>query len=275
MKKIISFGISSVMLLTSVVGSAFAMELPSRPPHSGTPSAMKQEKMQERTDTRMDNLKNRANQEITRRIASLQKLLTRISEIKKITDSQKASFTSQVQTEINNLTTLQAKIQADTDTATLKTDVQSIVQSYRVYALFMPKIEILGAADRILTTSDQVTAEVTKLQTKIDEAKAKGKDVTTLQALLTDLQAKVTDAKLQAQNAITTVTPLTPDGYPGNKTSLESARTMIKTGHQDLLTAREDAKKIIKELLSFLKTLKPSGVPITPKPSTATTSATQ
>lgn len=205
---------------------------------------------------RITNLKSRADAEIDRRITSLNKLLTRISGMKRLSSAQISAFTSEIQTEITNLTNLKAKIDADTDLATLQTDVKSIVLSYRVYALFMPQLHILAAADRILEYTDKFTAFATKLQSRITQAQSQGKDVSSLQAALTDMEAKIADAKTQANNAIAEVTPLTPDGYPGNKSTLLDARSKIKAALTDLQGARQDAMTII----NGLKGLKGTGV---------------
>ncbi len=114
----------------------------------------------------------------------------------------------------------QTKIQNDTDAQTLTTDKQSIVKSYRVYALFMPKIRIIAHADRILEVANEMKAKTTS----------------------TDALSKIADAQTQAQNAINAVSPLTPDGYPGNKTTLDSARGMLRTALADLKTARQSMK---------------------------------
>ena len=65
------------------------------------------------------------------------------------------------------------------------------------------------------------------------------------------MKSKIADAQTQAQNAMSTAIPLTPEGYPGNKTSLESARKMIQTGHQDLMSAYHDAQEIVQGLRSI------------------------
>ncbi len=218
----------------------------------------------EKATQRLSNLKNRADKEVDRRVASLNNLVGKVNSIKRLTDSQKSTFVSQIQTEVTNLTTLKAKIDADTDLDTLKADIKSIVNSYRVYALFIPKIHLLVAADGMLETADKFTALVTKLQTKIQAAQGAGKDVSSLQATLTDLQSKITDAKNQANQVISTVTPLAPEGYPGNKTTLQTASNMLKTGRADFKAARDDAKTIV----SGLKALgvKQPGASSSPKP---------
>ena len=246
--------------MTLVASPAFAVERPALDSlHSGSNGAGMKEQRNEKIS---GNLQARADKEITRRLESLQKLITRINEFKKLSAAQKTALTTQVQAQITSLTALQAKIKADTDPATLKTDVQSIIGSYRIYALFMPQIQILGAADRLLTTADEMSSHAATLETKINEAQAKGQNVTDLQTLLADMNAKVTDAKTQGQNAINAVTPLTPDGYPGNKTILQSARQMVVMGIKDLNTARQDARKVIVGLMKFGKIeSKPTATP--------------
>ncbi|HSA83356.1 MAG TPA: hypothetical protein VLF20_00535 [Patescibacteria group bacterium] len=206
--------------------------------------AKAQEKIETRSADRTASLQERADKEITRRITSLQKLITRINEFKKISSTQKASLTSQVQTEIDALIALQEKIAAGTDQATLKEDVQSIITSYRIYAVFIPKIHLLGSADRILTIADEMTTHAEILAEKIAAEEAKGTDVTDAEALLADMQTKITDAKAQAQSAITSATAITPEGYPENKTDLQNVRQQIITAIHDLNTARQDARKI-------------------------------
>lgn len=257
MDRIVSLGIIVVFLLTLVVSPAFAVTRPAvdRAANAGSKAAEKRQNTQE---ANIDRLKERANKEIDRRIASLERLLTRINEMKRMTAAQKTSLTAQVQAEIDKLEALKTKIAADTDMATLKTDVQSIVTAYRIYALFLPKIQILGAADRLQTTADMMSSHAAQLSGKIEEQQTNGQDVTEAEALLTDMNAKIADAKTQAQNAINSVTPLTPEGFPGNKTELQNARQMIVTGVKDLNTARQDARKITVWLIGQKKTTTPT-----------------
>ena len=203
---------------------------------------------------RTSSLKKRAGQEIDRRTKSLNDLVKRINSVKKLTGDQKSSFSSQIQTEINNLDALlRTKINGDTDFETLKADVKSIVDSYRVYLLFMPKIHILAASDVLLETADKFSALADKLKTRLDQAQSAGKDVSALQTALVDMRAKIQDAKTQAQNAAAAVTPLTAEGYPGNKATLQSARAMLETARKDLKAARVDVTIIRTGLNSLVR----------------------
>lgn len=196
----------------------------------------------------MTRLRNRADTEITRRVNALTKLINLINAMKRLTTDQKSSFTTGIQGQITALNALKAKIDADTDLSTLRTDVQSIVTSYRIFALYMPQVSIMAHADRLLAIVDEMNTISSKVKARVDAAQSAGVDTTAMQALMTDRAAKIADASTQAQNAIAAVLPLTPDGYPGNKTTLTSARTMLVTARQDLQKALQDVQEIRKLL---------------------------
>lgn len=264
MKKIILLMVFTFLLAS--FSSAYAIERS----ETATPGANKLLQRQQAkgvvTDSKTTNLKERAAKEITRRLTSLNKLIEKINRLKKITDAQKSSFVSQIQTEITNLNTLKTKIDADTDLVTLKADVQPVIKSYRIYALFMPKIHILTAADELDNLSEKLSTIATKLETRIREANARGSDTTALNSLPTDIKSKISDTKTQAKNARNVILPLTPEGYPGNLIVLKAARTMLLTGKKDLQTARKDALTIIQGLKALNK-ISPTPTPTsTPTP---------
>jgi hypothetical protein len=201
----------------------------------------------------------RADQEIARRIAALNALSTRIASMVKTTDAQKSNLNATIQSQISTLNTLKTKIDADTDLATVRTDVQSITKSYRIFILVIPQGQITAAADRITTITDQMTTLGTKLQTRISDAKTAGNDTSALDTLMTDYSAKISDAKTQAAAALTAITGLTPDN--GDKTieakntaALKDARTKIQAAQKDIVAAQKDAKGIAKGLKAFAAT---------------------
>lgn len=202
------------------------------------------------------NTRDRAIAEIDRRVASLNKLVARVDAMKRVSDSNKASIKATVKTEIDALTTLKAKIQADTDEATLKADIASITKSYRIYALVTPQLSIMAATDRIVTTADLMTTFGTKLETRIAEAKTAGNSVTTLEAAYADMKVQISEAKANASAALSLTVNLKPDNgdktvADANRKALEDARAKIKAAHDDLKSARKDAETIVKGLKSF------------------------
>jgi len=243
-KTALAIGLTVGLILAPIVGA-----------QTVSPTGTKKPERHEREDQKagIAKLKARGDKEIDRRISALNGLLTKLSNMKKLPSGDKSTLTSQVQNEINSLTTLKSKIDADTDLTTLKSDVQSIIKSYRVFALFIPKVHILAAADRMETSADLLSQVAKKLQDRINKAQAAGKNVSSLQTTLTDMQNKIADAKTQYANAQSLVTPLTPEGYPGNKSVLQQARSAIKAGAQDLKAAHADIKTIRQGLESLEK----------------------
>jgi hypothetical protein len=194
--------------------------------------------------------KARGDQEIDRRTTNLNEVLGRIGEMKKVNDTDKANLQSTVSAEITTLTALKAKIDADSVLADLKSDVQSITKSYRVYALLLPQIHVIAAADRSVTTVQQMAVLEGKLAMRI--ASSTG-DTTALIAADTDLKAKVTDANTQASAAVGVVAALQPDNgdakiAASNRAALKDAQSKIKLAIKDLNAARQDIAAIISGL---------------------------
>ncbi len=214
----------------------------------GTTTATKtSEKTAVRTqleENRVTDLKQRATTEITRRINFLTELSQKIDALKKLSVSQKEDLKSQIQTQINGLNELQAKINADTDLTTLKTDVKSIINGYYIFAYFRVKISLLVASERMSVATDTMNTVYTKLQTRISQEESKGTDVTALNALLSDMLIKINSAKTQLGAVQTELSSLTPQGFPGNKSTLLGVRAKLKQGEKDLRAAYQDAVKI-------------------------------
>ena len=214
---------------------------------------------------------DRSDQEINARLASLEALASRIRQMQKLSDSEKASLQSDVQNVIDQLTALKAKIAADTDAATIKTDTQSVAKAYRVYMLVLPKVQILAAVDRINTISTNFIAVITKLQAALGQVPS-GSNTASISAALADMTAKVTEAQSQAQAASAEVISLVPDNgdktiAASNKKALKDARTKIQAAQKDLVAAQKDAKTAA---VGIKKLVKAETVPGTAATTTAT-----
>jgi len=156
--------------------------------------------------------KTNAIKEIDRRLASLEKLSGKINSIKRLTATQRETLLAQVQIEVTKLTELKTKINAETDATTLQEQKKSITESYKIYALFIPKIEIMAHADKIIEIADA-------MKVKTDDA-----------ALI----SKISDAKTKAQSAYDLVFPLVPEDYPDYKITLKTARDLLRTARTSL-----------------------------------------
>lgn len=199
---------------------------------------------------------SRGDQEITRRISALNDLNTRVQAMQAVTASFKQALAANIQTEVTGFTSLKAKIDADTVLATLKTDIQSITKSYRVYALILPQGRIAAAADRVVTIVTMMSTLGSKLQARIQAASTAGNDTTALTAALTDMSSKLQDAQTQAQAAVTVTESLQPDNgsstvMASNTATLKQGRTDFQTATSDLQAARKDITTIVAGLKAF------------------------
>jgi len=198
----------------------------------------------------LDTLKDKADQMIAQRLTSLNELKDKIVTIKKLTDTQKTQLTAKINTQINSLTALKTKIDADTDLDTLKSDSKSIVTSFRIFMIFEPQIHLIITADSLLTTADQTTLLADKLQAHINAAQATGKNVDNLNEELANLRNETANAKAIANQVITDVLALTPSN-PDAKNTLSNARTKIKTVRENLVESIKIGKQIRQELGKF------------------------
>jgi len=198
---------------------------------------------------RMQNMENRGTTMIDARIDALNKLSTRLQDLKNVSVSEKATLSAGIQTELGDMTSLKSTIAADTSTSSMKADVQSITKAYRIYALIVPQASILAASDRVTTIVGLMNTLGTKLQARLS-ASAGLSNLATLQADLADFNAQVSDASTQASAASTEVASLQPDNgvasvLSSNTAALKDARSKIQAAAKDLQTARQDAQSII------------------------------
>ncbi|HVV38991.1 MAG TPA: hypothetical protein VHD31_01565 [Candidatus Paceibacterota bacterium] len=201
----------------------------------------------------MTRAKTKADTEIDRRIKALGDLNTRVQAMTKITADFKTNLNTNIQNQISGLTALKAKIDADTEGSVLKTDVQSVTSSYRIFALVMPQARIAAAADREATIINMMAALGAKLQARVQATQAAGADITAVNTALVDMGNKLQSAQTHAQAAVSGSATLTPDKgektlMAANDAALKTARAEIKSAQTDLVAARKDVDTILKGL---------------------------
>lgn len=201
--------------------------------------------------TRVQNIITKGNQEISRRLTSLNNLTAKINAATKLTASNKTALSSEVATEISGLTALKTKLDAETTIAGAKADAQQIYGDYRVYALILPKVHLIKLADDIQAADSKLTALAGKLQTRISAAQQAGKDVSALQTQLADMNSKISAAQNTASQVESSVINLQPSDYNSNHQVLSGDMTQIKSAHTNNQAAFADAKSIVAALKSL------------------------
>ena len=194
---------------------------------------------------RLQNIITRGDQEIARRLASLSTLSSKINAATKLTSSDKATLTAEVNATVDGLNALKAKLDADTTVAEARTDVQSIYTEYRVYALVAPKIALVKVADDQQVAEQKLQTLIQKFQTRLNAAKAKGKNVSALETVLADMTQKVS-ASVSVSSAVQAkVIGLQPTDYNNDHAVLSGDSAQLKAAHADNVAAYQDAKRIV------------------------------
>ncbi|MBI5003938.1 hypothetical protein HZC00_02500 [Candidatus Kaiserbacteria bacterium] len=197
--------------------------------------------------------KTKAEEEISRRITALGSLNDRVQAMARVSGDWKSSISTTVRDQIASLSTLQAKIDGDIDLDTLKADIKSIAESYRIFMLVLPQGRITTAADHIQIAAGTFTTLSGKLAARINDAQGSGHDVADMSASLADMNAKIAEANTQAAAATTAVSSLKPDGgdktiVDSNKAALKDAQSKLKAARDALQAARKSAGDIVKAL---------------------------
>jgi len=200
--------------------------------------------------------RTRADKEIDRRNVALTAMIARITDLKRLNADAKASVSSSLSAQVSALTNLKAKIAADTDEATLKTDIKAVTDSYRIFVLVLPQGRIIIMSDTVVYIADAYLQLGAKLNARIGEAKAAGNNTAAVEASLTNLATKSNDAKTQAQASVDIIAALAPDGgdkakMAANTKALLDARAKLKVSMDDLKAARAEAVKIMVALKTF------------------------
>jgi len=201
---------------------------------------------------RLQTIISKGDQEITRRLTTLNTLMSKINAATRLTASDKAALSNEVTTTISGLTSLKTTLDAETTLTAARTDVQSIYTEYRVYALVAPKIGLIKVADDQQVVESKLTALAQKLQTRITALQQAGKDVSSLQASLSDMTSKTAAAQAISSQIQSKVINLQPTDYNSDHALLSGDRDQLKTAHDDNQTAYNDAKTIV----ASLKTMK-------------------
>jgi hypothetical protein len=191
---------------------------------------------------------NRGNSEIGRRLSTLNALSAKVSSATKLSSADQASLSSEISTEIDGLNGLKTKLDADTTASDAKTDAQAIINDYRVYALIVPKVNLVKTADDQQVAESKLSALAVKLQARISTAQTAGKNVTSLQGELASLNSKVAAAQAISSNIESAVVNLQPSDYNSNHSVLSGDRDQLKTAQADIQAAVSTATTIVTNL---------------------------
>lgn len=200
---------------------------------------------------RIQNIITKGNEEIDRRLVTLNTLTAEITAATHLTAGDESTLSAEVSTSISGLMTLKTELDAATTITAAHNDAEDIYTEYRVYALVAPKVDLIKVADDQQVVQAKLTSLAGKLQTRIASEQQAGKSVATLQGDLSDMNSQIAAASAISSNIESTVIGLQPTDYNSNHEVLSGDGTQLKTAHTDDQNALNDAKNIVTALKSM------------------------
>ena len=196
--------------------------------------------------TRLEAAKRVATAAITRRVLALRALTTPVKAMTRVSESERAGLSAELQEQVNGLTSLTAKIQGASDEATVRAEAQRIVTDYHVYVLTLPKARGVLVADLELNAALRLSALAERLSVTIGQVQ--GKDTTRASADLAALRARLAAVTDMVSPLPAGLLALEPAGYPDNHAVLEQTRQALRTARANLADAASLARAVIADL---------------------------
>jgi hypothetical protein len=286
MKKI-TYTIATSLTITAIILAQSAMHVSANYTLGGQKLLNQASKMENHTQNQasrsatrqanqLQNIINRANSLINSRLSSLNTLSTRVQNDTRLSSDEKTSLTTGIQTDISGLTALKTKIDADTDVTTARTDEKTIITSYYIYAVFVPKIRLLITLNNLQTTTAYIEALSTQLQTLITTLQSQGKSVTQLTPLITDISTQVQTINTTVTADITAVEGVSTTSNTGASATFQKVRQdisqIVKAGFAKIRSDFSQMRSIFKQIIlpgSLTPTVNPTGATVTTAPTAA------
>jgi len=181
----------------------------------------------------------------TARTAALNSAIARVTAAPDITAADRSTILGTLNTDLAGMTTVEAKIAADTTVATAVADYRTIFTTYRVYAVALPQSRYAAAADRMTgTTIPKLTDAQTKLAAALAGPDA-SKSTPALQADLADMKNQIAAATSALDGVAAKALAVTPADFNSNHSVLQPIRGSVKSALADLKKAAADGKTVL------------------------------
>jgi hypothetical protein len=177
-----------------------------------------------------------------KRRASLTAAITKVRAAKGVTSPDKTAILDILGSDLTGMSTIAAKIAADTTATQAAIDYRTIFTTYRVYAVAIPQSRIAARSDRLTGTGiPKLSAAHDRLVARL--AKNPSKSTLALVADLADTDTQLADAKTDLSGVSAAALAVTPSQFNSNhdvmkpiRDSLTKARTATKKAAADART---------------------------------------
>jgi hypothetical protein len=234
-------GAASLVVLSLAAVHASAAPTPS--PAATTPTPGSPLAGRTCTPERLDAVQARVHAAVTKRLAAIDRLQSRLADRQHVTDAHRSTLKSLYANDSSGLQAVDAKVQADTTCAAAVTDGRTVVTSYRVFLLLVPQTHLVAAADTGTYAAGRLEAAEPKAQAAIDALTDPTKKAAA-QARLDDLTSQVNAAQADLSGVADGALALVPADIPAQLPTLDGYRAKVRDAASALRTAMADAQAL-------------------------------
>ncbi len=224
------------------------------PARSVTPTISSEQRQVDRERRRLEDRRQRALLRINKTQTNLNSLINKISTNPDLTDEQKRRLIANIQAESARIRALEGDIRGAGDLATIE-ELEDRIDDIEENAK-----DLYSGVVRQLENINELREEIRELETgaeridrAINEARARGQNVTGFEATLRDMRAKIDDARNRINAVENTLLNLRPVNEAADDTALENARAEVRSADQMLNGARRDGRAIVRELVRMYR----------------------
>jgi hypothetical protein len=178
------------------------------------------------------------------RIAALDAAIPKITSNVYLTASDRTTILATLNGDLSGLTTLAAKIAADTTAAEAETDYKTIFSTYRVFAVALPQSSYAAAADDLTDSALPKLVDAQKTLSALLAGPDAFKSTPALLADLTDMSAQIATAQQAITGVAAAALAVTPSEYDANHAVLSGSRQSVTTALAAVKLAGTDAKTV-------------------------------
>lgn len=206
-------------------------------------------------EKRIEKTKTVADKQLDQRIDDLGKVVKRIDELKNISDTDKSAILTVLRGLIDSLNGLRTEIDNATSTENVKQLREIISQNYRVYALVMPQLNTIAAADRMTTMISMMAVVGAKIESRLGNTATSSQitsiNIASAKKSLENMKDSLVEAQKFIKESIELVSPLVPDQgdksiMDSNLATLKEGRAKIKSAQASLVSAKKSAEAVLK-----------------------------
>ena len=192
--------------------------------------------------------KQKATQEIDRRLAALGSLKGLVSSSTTLTSGQQSALIMQIDELIAKLNAHKTEVASSDSSRDIRSVTHRLSNDYRAYAFMTPKIHLLKVADSVIIANSRLAMLAEKLETRIAAEANSGNDVAALNAQLADMKERITNALGIATAAKTSLIEKQSNDRKATIGFLRSYHAKLKEARSYNHAALSTAKSIVSAL---------------------------